>query len=392
VSSIDPIAAGRGAAADGVTRTMAVALGVAAVLFSIVGSGAFLTQWGVAHPAWTVGTALGIFAPLLIGAALASAAPVALLRGLAATSAVAQLAGLALYVPALPLGFLPERYETPWLLLVTAAGTTAAAVAWSAPVAVGYLVLSVSLYTIDRIIGTPYVTLAYLVQDSLYTLLFGLVFVILAIATHRAGRTLDDAAEAAIADTRASASHDARGRERSRIEALLHDSVLVALLASARDARRSPEEARSALTQLDQLAQEIPAPPPTPEAWIWRLQSLTTDLAPNARFTFENDHRIEPLPVEPALAVLEATAEALRNSVAHAGTATRAVHARATPFGLEVTVLDDGSGFDPDAVRPERLGVRVSILDRMRSLAGGHAHIVSRPGVGTRIVISWLAS
>jgi hypothetical protein len=134
------------------------------------------------------------------------------------------------------------------------------------------------------------------------------------------------------------------------------------------------------------------APPPTPEAWIWRLQSLTTDLAPNARFTFENDHRIEPLPVEPALAVLEATAEALRNSVAHAGTATRAVHARATPFGLEVTVLDDGSGFDPDAVRPERLGVRVSILDRMRSLPGGHAHIVSRPGVGTRIVISWLAS
>lgn len=52
----DPIASVRGAAADGVTRTMSVALGVAAILLSIVGSTAFLTQWGVAHTAWTLAT------------------------------------------------------------------------------------------------------------------------------------------------------------------------------------------------------------------------------------------------------------------------------------------------------------------------------------------------
>jgi signal transduction histidine kinase len=56
---------------------------------------------------------------------------------------------------------------------------------------------------------------------------------------------------------------------------------------------------------------------------------------------------------------------------------------------VEVTVLDDGQGFDPAAVRPGRLGLSVSIVERMEALPGGRATIVSRPGVGTRVSISW---
>jgi two-component sensor histidine kinase len=254
--------------------------------------------------------------------------------------------------------------------------------------------LTVGVYTIDRALATPTTTAAFLIQDSLYTLLFGLVFVVLAIATHRAGRALDAAAEAAITNARAGASQVARGRERSRIEALLHDAVLVALLASARGAGRAGEEARSALARLDDLADPTAAMAPTAQAWIWRLQSLTTELAPAARFSFDVDNADgegEVLPAEPALAIIEATAEALRNSVTHAGPATRAVHVRVARSRLDVTVLDDGEGFDPDQVRPERLGLRVSILDRMRALDGGEAQVVSRVGVGTRVLISWVA-
>ena len=52
-------------------------------------------------------------------------------------------------------------------------------------------------------------------------------------------------------------------------------------------------------------------------------------------------------------------------------------------------VIDDGRGFDPAAVRPGRLGMSVSIVERMRAVHGGRAAIVSRPGVGTRVSIGW---
>jgi len=378
-----------GPAVERVVRTMAIALGFAALLLAFVGSSAFLAQWGVAHPVWTVAAAIGMFAPLLIGALSASKAPVRVLRGLAGTAAIAQLAALATYLPALPQGSLPGG-DVPWVLIVTATGTTAAAVAWRAPVALGYTLLTVGLYTLDRRLATPALTPAFLLQDALYTLLFALVFVVLAIATHRAGGTLDRAADEAIVVLRAGASHEARERERSRVEALLHDTVLVALLASARGSARAAAEARSALDRLDLLAEEPSSAPAAADDWIWSLQALTTDLAPAARFTFEN-HDGDPIPSEAARALVEATAEALRNSVAHAGPAARAVHARVAPGEVEVTVLDDGVGFDPLDVRPERLGLRVSILDRLRSLPGGSAQIVARPGVGTRVTAGWRA-
>ena len=61
----------------------------------------------------------------------------------------------------------------------------------------------------------------------------------------------------------------------------------------------------------------------------------------------------------------------------------------AMPRGaIQVEVGDDGAGFELAAVPTERLGVRVSILERMSS-AGGHAEITSAPGSGTRVVLSW---
>jgi signal transduction histidine kinase len=50
----------------------------------------------------------------------------------------------------------------------------------------------------------------------------------------------------------------------------------------------------------------------------------------------------------------------------------------------EVFVRDRGSGFDLAQVPEDRLGVRHSIVDRMRR-HGGSAEIVSAPGQGTEV-------
>lgn len=65
--------------------------------------------------------------------------------------------------------------------------------------------------------------------------------------------------------------------------------------------------------------------------------------------------------------------------------------ARAIPIGdggIRITVRDDGQGFNMADIAPERLGVRVSIIDRVR-LIGGSAEIRSTPGTGTTVVLEW---
>jgi signal transduction histidine kinase len=57
---------------------------------------------------------------------------------------------------------------------------------------------------------------------------------------------------------------------------------------------------------------------------------------------------------------------------------------------VEIEVGDAGSGFDPQNVPDERLGVRRSIVERTAN-AGGHAEVRAAVGRGTVIVLSWPA-
>ena len=112
-----------------------------------------------------------------------------------------------------------------------------------------------------------------------------------------------------------------------------------------------------------------------------------------------------PAPVVTALS--NATREALSNVAAHAGTAdawvevsrigpdgnagageTGAGEAGAGPGGAQVTVRDQGAGFDLDRVDRARLGLRRSITERVAD-CGGRASVWSAPGQGTVIRMSW---
>ena len=102
----------------------------------------------------------------------------------------------------------------------------------------------------------------------------------------------------------------------------------------------------------------------------------------------ENSSDFE-IPVEVAAAVTESTLQALANSLQHAGRAAkRQVLLRGTKGGIKIVVKDNGKGFRPSRIPKNRLGLKLSIIGRMKSV-DGRVFIDSKIGVGTNVVIEW---
>jgi signal transduction histidine kinase len=109
------------------------------------------------------------------------------------------------------------------------------------------------------------------------------------------------------------------------------------------------------------------------------------------------------MPGRVAAALAQAAGEALANVARHAGTDEAWVAVRpCSPApgsagsagtvlaGVSVVVRDEGAGFDPDRIGPDRLGVRRSIVERVADW-GGRATIESAPGAGTVVSLAWTA-
>lgn len=96
------------------------------------------------------------------------------------------------------------------------------------------------------------------------------------------------------------------------------------------------------------------------------------------------------LPAETETALFRVFQEALSNVVRHAGAGrVRITLAQSNGF-FEGEILDDGRGFDPEAVSmdeqtPRGLGL-IGMHERI-ALCSGHLEIISRPGSGTRVRI-----
>ena len=217
----------------------------------------------------------------------------------------------------------------------------------------------------------------------------------MAVAAIRSGRILDTTRHQSATAAAEAAADVARAHERSRFDALTHDGVMATLLAAARH-DMSPSlvaQATDTLTKLQALEsggrQQNDFDVGTA---ISQLRSATGEIDDSIRIisfdgTTDPDTRYPGTVVRTMSAAL---AEALRNSVHHAGAdARRSVQVRAGDNSLRVTVGDNGVGFDPANVPAHRLGLAVSVRGRMSRLPGGSADIASRPGQGTRIDLIW---
>lgn len=93
------------------------------------------------------------------------------------------------------------------------------------------------------------------------------------------------------------------------------------------------------------------------------------------------------LAADVAAALIAALRATLENVIRHSGVTTVEVEVIADPENVTVMVTDQGRGFDPAAVPPDRLGLRTSVVERMTTV-GGQVRIWSAPGEGTSVILS----
>jgi signal transduction histidine kinase len=85
-------------------------------------------------------------------------------------------------------------------------------------------------------------------------------------------------------------------------------------------------------------------------------------------------------------ALVDACAEAVANAARHSGSEAISVFVEVEAGSVSAFVRDQGSGFDPAAVPPDRRGIADSIVGRIER-RGGRVTIQSQPGAGTEVVI-----
>ena len=188
-----------------------------------------------------------------------------------------------------------------------------------------------------------------------------------------------------------------RARARRRADNFIHDhilSVLKTVPATSAGVAQLRASAREALADLDTAAAEPSEPVRSSEllaALTRRLRAIGgDDVVISDSITKDLN-----LPQEVARALVDAAAEALRNSLTHAagpdrGPIMRTASLRSDADGVTITVSDDGRGFDPEHATISRYGISGSIIARMHDVAG-EARIDSSPGAGTTVTLSWSA-
>ncbi|HEU4757883.1 MAG TPA: ATP-binding protein [Agromyces sp.] len=376
-------------------------------------SGRALGAFGVVFGAQTVPLAIDQSALLVPGAGVAMMAvlygAIAALAAATFTRVAVRVAALAfatLYVlcllawPLLVVDTAGMDGQTPWLYFLCTVATTASVISVPAAPAAAYTIAVPAIYGIVRLSPSGGGAPALLaVLNTMYAVILGVVVLVIITMLRQAAEAVDAAQEAALQRYDVVARQHANEIERVKVDALVHDSVLTTLLSAA--ASRTPAErqlaarmAADAVRRLDEAAVEVPGAADTADLSVLarRLRAAVTGFAAPFIVRVTDASGVE-LPVEAVDALSSAALQAMVNSVQHAdgpiGRVRRELEIRGVGAGgCVIEVADNGSGFDPTQVPASRLGLRVSIEERMAN-AGGSARIESAPGRGTRVILAW---
>ena len=171
---------------------------------------------------------------------------------------------------------------------------------------------------------------------------------------------------------------------RADMAAHLHDSVLQTLALIQRRAGDSRAVVALARRQERELRQWLYGQAGADTTLVQALSAAGADV--------EADHGVDvdlvtvgDADLTPELtALVRASREAMVNAARHSGADRIDVYAEVDDELASVFVRDRGRGFDPDAIDPDRMGLRHSIVERLER-AGGQAIIRSSPGAGSEI-------
>ncbi|SFR67845.1 Signal transduction histidine kinase [Microbacterium azadirachtae] len=291
-----------------------------------------------------------------------------------------------------------ESSDQPWIFFLVNVAGVAAVVAFPLGVQVAWALVGPFLYGAVRLFQGGFQRDFWVVTafDVSFTLILGLVLVALGWMFRSVANGVDDARGRAVALYTEAAAAEASEHERVAVAALMHDSVLAALIAAERaETERervlAVDMAREALTRLANA--EAPAQEGSEEpVQIERLAEDLRRAVGQMGLSIEVEHFGHgAVPDRVARAMALAARQAIGNAVAHAsGRGLAVVVEGHGDTGLTVKVSDTGSGFDPAQVGADRLGIRASILARMAAV-GGVASIESGRH-GTVVTLGWSQS
>lgn len=194
--------------------------------------------------------------------------------------------------------------------------------------------------------------------------------------------------------------------ERQRLARELHDSVtqslysvtlyanaaVLALAAGKQDVtagylQELQETAQEGMRDMRLLIFQLHPPVLETEGLVAALQARLAAVEGRAglqtKFRVERERRL-PIAIEAELYWI--AQEALNNVRKHAAARHVAVHLHFTAATIYLEVLDDGLGFDPQAVPAERRGGLRTIAERTARV-GGKLTYESTPGKGTRVKV-----
>ncbi|CAN5453123.1 ATP-binding protein [soil metagenome] len=287
--------------------------------------------------------------------------------------------------------------DSSWLYGMMTVATAMAAIGLEVRWAALYLVLIPLAYAIIRITpagGDVGPSLAAL--ESVFALILGGVITIIFTMLRAAAASVDRAQQTALERYSHAVRQHAIEAERVQVDSIVHDSVLTTLLSAARAYTPEAMElsatmAGNAIGHLRDAVAVAPDSDAVVQATV--LASRISEAATTMSQPFDvRSLRLgrASLPIPVAEAMYSAAVQGMVNSMQHAGSGVaRWVEVKGLGHGaIQVQVGDAGAGFDVATVPTERLGVRVSIIERMSS-AGGHADIASAPGTGTTVTLHW---
>jgi len=347
---------------------------------------------------WATAASIAAFALFPVLAVTAITASIRVVRSTAGAIAVVYLAAAALVSVSFDQVVLPESLAT-WMFRVFSVGVLAASVSWRSSWAIAYMLCGNVVLAFGNLSVIADPSLMWFLGMLFRSIGLCALFLWCSIYAQAGAAAVDR--EAAAAGRRAArvAGAAARDRERARFAALIHDAVLSTLLDASRAGAESPVLREQAARSLEQLAALRRG---TAGSERFDAQAVGVFLTATVRevdpdIVVEVSHgpgsETIRMPVDAAGTLAAAAVEAVRNSLRHASAGGRLVRRGVTSTvdgtGVRVRVHDDGAGFDPNKVPVDRLGLTVSILGRMRSVPGGGAEIVSRPGQGTTVTLHW---
>ncbi|WP_030176204.1 MULTISPECIES: ATP-binding protein [Actinomycetes] len=371
--------------------------------FSVFISGGYLLYLALTAPVigqsfavmdlwWSALALPAVFGSGLLLGAIAIGGSASQLRHGAAGAALAYGAAVALW----PLGWnggLIDSEQGMWFSQFNGLAALAAVAAWRPRWAFAYLLAAVvSVQLINSAVRSKDFS-GPVLPEVAWSFAFCIVPFAAGVMGIRTATILDNTRHSAISTAAEAAASAARAAERIRFDALTHDGVMSTLLGAARDGLSPTLSRQAALTlaDMDSLAKDAPDRTVPADDVVAQIRNAVGLIDRALRMTVDDtSDRQSRYPLDVAITLAAAAAEAVRNSGRHAGPeATCHMRVEVADDRVTVEIADDGAGFDPSAVPPDRLGVAVSILGRLSHLTGGSARVDSQPGMGTRITLRW---